>query len=185
MSLLSTAVRVAITGEVSVAPTGSTAPTNSSSALDAAFVGLGYVGEDGVKVTPSDSTDTIRAWQYAAAVRTVFTGTDWTFQFKLIETKGKTVALFFRSTVATVSAGEWSILPDATNPDQRAFSLDVVDGSKNYRYYIPLGEVIERSEITLASGEAIGYEVTIKANYSSALGAPFKVFSNDTMWGYS
>ena len=185
MALNAPLVRVAITGEVSVAPVGSTAPTNSSTALDAAFVGLGYVGEDGVAVTPNDSTDAIRAWQNAQRVRTVRTEQDWTFKFKLIETKGKTVGLYFRGTVAVVSAGEWSILPDQTNPDQRAFVIDVVDGSKLIRYYIPTGEVTERSEITNASGEAIGYEVTITAIYSSTLGAPFKAFSNDAAWGYS
>lgn len=185
MSLLASNVRVAITGEVYVAPTGTTAPTSSSSSLDAAFVGLGYVGEDGVAVTPNDAVNAIRAWQNAARVRTVYTERDWTFKFKLIETKGKTVGLFFRSTVAIVSSGEWSILPDQTNPDQRSFVIDVVDGSTYTRYYIPDGEVTERAEIVNANGEAIGYEVTITANYNSTLSAPFKAFSNDAAWGYS
>lgn len=187
MSLLTTAVRVGITGEVYVAPTGSTAPTNTATALDAAFVGLGYVGEDGVAIAPNDTTEAIVAWQNAARVRTVFTESFWTFKFKLIETKGKTVGLYFRNSSgpSVVSASEWSMLPDATNPDLRAFVIEVVDGSKTYRYYIPSGEITERSEITVANGEAIGYEVTLTANYSSTISAPFKMFANDTNWGYS
>ena len=185
MALNAPLVRVAITGEVSVAPTGSTAPTSSTASLDAAFIGLGYVGEDGVTVTPNDSTDAVRAWQNAARVRTVRTEQDWTFKFKLIETKGKTVGLYFRSTVAVVSAGQWSLVPDSVNPDPRAFVIDVIDGSKHYRYYIPNGEVTERSELTNDSGDAIGYEVTVAAYYDSTISGQFKLFSDDAAWGYS
>ncbi len=185
MALNAPLVRVAISGEVSVAPVGSTGPTDSTTALNAAFVGLGYVGEDGVTVTPNDSVDAIRAWQNAARVRTVRTEQDWTFQFKLIETKGKTVALYFRGTVTAVAAGQWKILPDTVNPDERSFVLDVVDGAKNERYYIPRGEVTERAELVNSNGEAIGYDVTVTAYYDSTLGAPYVVYSNDAAWGYS
>lgn len=43
MALDSDNVRVATTGAVYVAPTGTTAPTDSDGTLNAAFVDLGYV----------------------------------------------------------------------------------------------------------------------------------------------
>lgn len=187
MTLDATQVRVAVSGAVYVGPVGTAAPVSSHDTVNAAFVDLGYVGEDGVTITPNDTTQGINAWQNAARVRTVYTEQFWTFKFKLIETKGKTVGLYFRNSTgpSVVSAGEWYILPDQTNPDQRAFIIDVVDGTKYYRYYIPNGEVTERSEITNVNGDAIGYDVTITANYSSTISAPFKAFSSDTAWGYS
>lgn len=187
MTLNGPLVRIAISGELSVAATGSTAPTNSTAALDAAFVGLGYVGEDGVSLTPTETVQKIRAWQNAAVVRSNRTELDWMFKCKLIETKGKTLGLYFRNSSgpAVVSAGQWSLLPDQTSPDERAFVFDVLDGTKHIRHYVPRGEVTERSEIKHASGEVIGYEVTILAYYDSTLGAPFKSFSDDSAWGYS
>jgi len=185
MSLFATHVRVGITGELSVAAVGSTGPTTSTSSLDAAFTGLGYVGEDGVTVTPNESVQAIRAWQNSARVRTTRTELDWTFQCALIESKGKVAELYYRGSVAVVSAGQWSLLPDATNPDERAFVFDVLDGSIHKRYYIPRGEVTERGEIVYANGEPIGFGVTITAYYHDTLGAPFKVFTDDANWGYS
>jgi hypothetical protein len=185
MTLDSSQVRVAITGEVSVAPVGTAAPTTSTSALDGAFVGLGYVGEDGVTVTPNETVEAVRAWQNAARVRTLRNEIDWTFQFMLIESKGATAELFFRGEVAVVSAGQWSLTPDTVNPDERAFVLDVIDGSLHQRYYIPRGEVTERGEIVNSNGEPIGYDVTITAYFDDTLGAPFKLFTDDAAWGYS
>src|SRR5688572_24488298 len=109
MALDATLVRVAITGEVNVAPVGTTGPTSSVSALDSAYVGLGYVSEDGVTATPNDSTEQIIAWQNAAIVRTITTESYWTFQLTLIESKGATAELYYKAGVTVVGAGEWKI----------------------------------------------------------------------------
>ena len=48
MTLLdATNVRVGITGGLYKAPVGSTAPTDATTALDAAFINLGYVSQEG------------------------------------------------------------------------------------------------------------------------------------------
>lgn len=184
MALDSTLVDVAITGEVSVAPTGTTAPTTSTSALDAAFEGLGYISEDGVVITPNDSTENIIAWQNAAIVRTVYTESFWTFQFTLIENKGATAELYFKGDVEVVSSGQWKIDVGPAGPDARFFVLDVIDGSKHYRYSIANGEITERGEITNSNGEPIGYDVTITA-YADGNGIAFTVFTDNAAWGYS
>lgn len=184
MSLNSSNVRVGITGEVSFAPVGTTGPTSSVSALDAAFVGLGYVSEDGVTVTPNDSTEQIIAWQNAAIVRTVFTESYWTFQFTLIESKGETAELYYKSSVAVEGAGSWSIEVSGATTDPRAFVLDVIDGSKHYRYHIANGEVTERGEIVYSNGEPIGFNVTITA-YADSNGVAFTLYTDDSNFGYS
>jgi hypothetical protein len=184
MTLNSSQVDVAITGEVSVAPVGTAAPTTSTSALNAAFIGLGYINEDGVVITPNDTTENIIAWQNAAVVRTVYTESFWTFQFRMIENKGETAELYFKGDVEVVSAGQWKMTVGAAGPDPRAFVLDVVDGTKHYRYYLANAEVTERGEITNSNGEAIGYDVTITA-YADSNGVAFTVFTDNAAWGYS
>jgi hypothetical protein len=186
MSLLATDVRVAITGEVSVAPVGTPAPTTATSSLNASFVGLGYVGEDGVTKTPKDTVQQIRAWQNGALVRTVRKDREWTLKFKLIESKGAVAKLYYAaSTVNVVSANQYYVIPDTQIPDQRSFVLDIIDGSVHERIYIPVGEVTERGEVVYSNGEAIGREVTVTCFYNDTIGGPFKLFTDQDAWYYS
>lgn len=185
MSLLSAAVRVGITGELSVAPVGSTAPTSSTSSLDAAFVGLGYVSEDGVTESYDDTVEDIIAWQNATVVRSTTTESKATLQMTLIETKGNVLELFHKgSAVEVVSSGQWKMDVLAPTPDPRAFVLDVIDGSKHLRIYVANGEVTERGEIVYANGEAIGYDITIVC-YPDSDSVVLTKFSDDANFGYS
>lgn len=181
----SAAVRLGKTGQLSVADIGSTRPTDSTTVLDAAYVGLGYVSEDGVTVTPDETTERIVAWQNAAIVRTTTTEATVTVQLTLIETRGKVKELYHKgSTVDVVSAGEWKIEVKPPTEDRRQFVLDVSDGSKNYRLDIGNGEVSDRGDITYASGDEIGYDITITC-YPDDDGNLYVEYSNDTNWGYS
>ena len=62
MALVADEVRVGITGELLSAPIAPAAPTTATGALTAAFLGHGYVSEDGVTENWDDSTDNIIAW---------------------------------------------------------------------------------------------------------------------------
>ena len=184
MSLLADNVRVGVTGELNVAPVGTTAPTTSVSALNAAFVGLGYVSEDGVTESYDDTVEDIVAWQNATVVRSTTTESKATLQCTLIETKGEVLELFHKgSAVSVVSAGQWKIDVEAPSSDPRAFVFDVLDGTKHIRIYIPSGEVTERGEIVYANGEPIGYDLTITAYPIN--GVVLTKFSDDASWGYS
>ena len=133
MALDSDNVRVAVTGAVYVAPTGTTAPTASGSSLDAAFIDLGYVSSDGITEGIDKSTTQIRSWQDGSLVR-------------------------------------------ATGGRQ-SFVVDVIDGSAIERIYIPSAEITSVGERTLASGEAIGYNVTITAYADASSDVATKFFS--------
>lgn len=185
MSLNAAAVRIGITGELYAAAVGTAAPTSSTSSLDAGYVGMGYVSEDGVVETYDDTVEDIVAWQNATVVRSVTTESKATLQLTLIETKGAVLELYHKgSTVEAVGAGEWKIDVKAPGADERAFVLDVIDGSKHIRFYVPRGEVSERGEITYANGEPIGYQITITC-YPDSNNVVLTKFSDDANWGYS
>ena len=186
MSLLAAAVRVAITGELSAGPVGTAAPTSSVSSLNAAFIGLGFVSEDGVTQALDDTVENIKAWQNATIVRAASTESIATFQATLIESKGKVAELYYKSPggITATGAGAWKLDVKGAQSDQRAFVFDVLDGSKHYRIYIATGEVTERGEIVYASADAIAYNVTITC-YPDSNNVLYTVFTDDTNWGYS
>jgi hypothetical protein len=159
MALDSDNVRVAVTGAVYVAPTGTTGPTTSSSALDAAFVDLGYVSADGITENIDRTTNQIRAWQNGSLVREVTSEGTYSVDMTFIETNEAVLELYYGT---ANSSGEFNIDPTSTGGRQ-SFVIDVVDGSSVERIYIPAGEITSVGTRTLASGEAVGYQVTITA----------------------
>lgn len=167
MALDSSNVRVAITGAIYVAPTSTTAPTDASTALDAGFIDLGYVSEDGVTKATDRSTNDIIAWQNAAKVRTVVTDSGVSFQFVLIETTVAGVGLYTGATVDPTT-GKVSVDPGATG-GRKSFVFDVIDGTKVRRIYVAEGEVSEIGDQVFTSGDAIGYDITINGYASAAL----------------
>lgn len=175
MALNSSNTGVAVTGEVSVGPTSTTAPTDTTTALTG-FTGLGYVSEDGITESHDRSTDDIKAWQNSATVRTVVTDSALTYNFTLIETTVKVVETALGVTVTqTVTDGSYVVVPSATG-GRKSFVIDVVDGANIKRIYIPQGEVTEVGDTSYTSGDAIGFELTITTYPDTGIGGNAKVW---------
>lgn len=160
MALDSSNVRVAVTGAVYRGPTGTAAPTAADSSLNVAFKDHGYVSEDGVTETRDRSTNQIKGWQNADLVREVVTDSAYSLTFTLIETKLETVELYYGATVDG-SDGSIDIVPSATG-GRYSFVVDLIDGDDLIRIYLPSAEVTEVGDQVYQSGEAIGYQVTVK-----------------------
>lgn len=173
MALDSDNVRVAVSGAVYVAPTGTTAPTTSGSALDPAFTDLGYVSADGITESIDRSTTQIRAWQNGSLVREVTSEGTYSVSMTFIETNEAVLELYYGS---ANTAGKFDIDPTQSG-GRKSFVIDVIDGTAVERIYIPAGEITALGERTLASGEAVGYEVTITAYADTGATTVSKWFS--------
>ena len=169
MALDSSEVRVAVTGAVMVGPTSTTAPTDAEATV-VGMTDLGYVAEDGVAETRERSTTKLKAWQNAATIREVVTEATISYKFKLVQTNKKTVELYYGTTVDDAT-GSLIIDPGAVGGRQ-AYLIDVIDGDDFIRAWIPSGEVSAVGDQVYASGEPIGYEVTITCYPDSSLTAP-------------
>ena len=174
MALDSDNVRVAVTGAVYVAAAGTSAPTASDSTLNVAFKDLGYVHSDGISESIDKSTNQIRSWQDGSLVREIVSDGTYSVSFTLIETKQEVLELYYG---VDVIDGEVDIDPRKTG-GRKSFVIDVIDGDSVERTYIPTGEVTSVGERTLASGEAIGYEVTITAYADESSDVAIKWFSD-------
>lgn len=172
---------VAVTGSfyADIANTA-TAPTDTSTALNAAFIDMGYVSEDGVSLTMPSTGDTtpIKAWQGGATVRILRSATTDSPQLKLrlIETKSDVIKTVFGVTVTqAVAEGSFVLNATAIRTPFRAV-LHVIDGAELIRIYAPAAAVADIGEIKFANQEAIGYEITLDLQYDATLGGNAKTF---------
>lgn len=173
MALDASKVDVAVTGTVSYAPVGSTAPTDATTALDAAFKDVGYISEDGVSEVRDRTVNNIVAWQASRVVRAVVTEASISVTFTMIESNPNSLELFYGSAVDPTGGGV-EIDPQNTG-GRRSLVVDYVDGAKFVRLYLPECEVTSVGEVALTNGEAVGYNVTVvgypaaSANNNSAM----------------
>lgn len=176
-----TKVGVAVTGSIYRAPLGTAGPTDQTTALNVAFVALGYIGEGGVThaMPASGEVTNIKAWQNGATVRTVRGAPDdpVTYSFVALETN-KTVVESWAGATVTQTATEGSyVINTTTARTHYAWIIDVVDSSELERTHIPDGVVAEVGDKVYANGEPIGYEITLQADYSSTISGNAKVWS--------
>lgn len=164
MAINTAEIRVGASGSVHVAPLGSTAPTDSSTALDAAFVELGAITEDGIVLSPSQSIEKIMAWQSGKAVRVVKTSDELSAQFSLMQMNLDTLPLAFGGgTVSEPAVGEFKFVPPAAGTvDERMFVIGWVDGAYTYRLLIPRGMVSETGDIALTKSDSINLDLTVE-----------------------
>lgn len=184
MALNSANVLVATTGAVYFMPTGTTAPTTALTALPGAARNAGYISEDGVTEAYEEDTTEIKAWQNGTVVRTITSSSASTLHFKIIETNKNSLELFHKGdTVVTDGGTGFKIDVTAPVSERRSFILDVLDGSKHVRLYVPSGEVTERGEVNYVNTDAVGYEVTITCYPVN--GVVMTKFSDDAAWNAS
>ncbi|HEY9265509.1 MAG TPA: hypothetical protein VIQ11_12985 [Mycobacterium sp.] len=158
-----------VTGGAFRAPLGTALPTDSSVALDVAFKGLGYVGEDGVTFNPARSTDKKKAWG-GDIVKVTQSEYSETWQFTLIEYRNpevqKTVFGDDNVTVTAADATHGTRLTVAHNGDilpNQSFAFEMLEGVAANRIVLPNAQVNEVGEISYQDDELIAYQVTVEA----------------------
>lgn len=160
----------ATAGSIYVAPLGTTLPTDTVTALDAAFKSLGFVSEDGVTNSNSMETDDIKEWG-GATVLSLQTSKDDTFQFTLIEALNEDVlkTVYGASNILGTLAAGLTVKANAKDPVQYSWAIEMVlRGGVAKRIIIPAASITELGDIAYTTSDAIGYEVTLTATPDSA-----------------
>lgn len=154
-------ITVGYEGSVYVAPTGTAAPTAEDSTLNAAFKEVGYLADNGITIAHNDDTTELKAWQRSTVVRKTITQSDTTVQFAMVESRNKAaVELFYKK---AMEVGADSLLEGGALAATVSVVIDVIDGTKVHRMYLPSCEVTGRGDIQITSQELERYDVTLTA----------------------
>lgn len=157
-----------VAGSILHAPVGTAAPTDATSALDAAFVDLGYANEDGVDFGEDRTVTDVYAWG-GDEVANLQEKYGRTVKFKLLQFLNSDVleAVYKAANVTTTPA-------DADNGTRQAVLLNskildtwawVIDGYYNtadVRWYFPIGRVTNIGDLKMSNKALSMFDVTLK-----------------------
>lgn len=182
-ALDATQVRVGSSGMLLCAPVGTAGPTDTTTAWSSSWYNLGYLNEDGPSLAPSVSSEDIKSWQSLMPVRKVVTERAFEIKGKLQQENGEVLMLAFGGGTMTSTGTAPNLIFTYTPPlptfiDERAFGLEVQDGTLIDRYVFPRGLVTDVGDIVFKRSAETVYELTISL-LAPATGPWFTLVSNN------
>lgn len=148
-------------------------PTGHDSVLPNTLFPLGAVSEDGLGYGFDEDSQSFIAWGQLTPYRTQITRSLRTFSVNLWETnRAICKSVMYRLPTADVTAsgtGDFSFQETATpTPDRRSWVFDVLDGNTLERFFVPVGEVTDRDDVSFKPDEIAAYSLTVTAYADSA-----------------
>lgn len=150
-------------GYMFVAPQGSDLPTDFETELDAAFLNVGYLGDDGIVFSDSSSNDSFYDLN-GDSIETSASEIEKTFTVTFREIKKDTLAILVGSANVTDSDGK--LTAHDKGPNDAAYSVVfelLLKNGRKWRRVVPNCKLGELGDMTVVSTELIGREVTMSA----------------------
>jgi hypothetical protein len=148
------------TGGVYAGPLGTALPTDTTTALNASFLGLGYVGEDGLTMTKGGDVTTIRAWG-GDSVKVVKATDDLSFNWTFIESSDQVMEEIFGADNVSVGVSDTTIQVNGQQVGPREWVFEIVDGDFAIRIVCPNAELSGEVSVTFVDGQAVAWPATI------------------------
>lgn len=156
-----------------VADLGTPAPATPLTQPSASWLPLGCISDDGLTQGFDEDSQEFTPWGLTSPNRTQITKSVRTFKLTAWETARDTVmSLQYRIPVddlAPVSGLTTFAETASPVPDRRAFWFAIFDGDIARGFYVPQGEISDRSDVTHKQDQMAGFEWTITA-YPDAAG---------------
>ncbi|MBM7771727.1 hypothetical protein JOD54_001931 [Actinokineospora baliensis] len=172
MAINSALVRVPGTGELSLAPPGTTEPPDATTPLVAAWKGLGLSTPDGVTLARKVEKEGTEHWQALTPARYIYKSQELTVKSVFQETKAAVLSAYFGGlTFAETVAGSKkyrAAISTIPKGDVRALCVDWTDQISDseiyhHRLYIPRAEVSETDESQWSRGQEARWGMTFAA----------------------
>ncbi|MGZ4530729.1 MAG: phage tail tube protein [Mycobacteriaceae bacterium] len=149
---------------VYVAPKGTTGPTTLA-APGVGFTEVGWLSEDGVDFDRSTDRTTYRGFQGAAVVKVKTVSVEDTFKFVCLEETATTLGLAFAGVTPTTATGvDTFAITNQAKSDERAWVVDLIDGTVTKRYVVPAGNAELTGTIAHKNSDMTMYEFTVTIN---------------------
>lgn len=158
-----------VTGAVFNAPIGTTLPTDATTALDAAFICVGHITEDGVENSQELTTNTIKAWGGNIVYNPLSEFVD-SFKFSMLEAlNGNAMKAYYGDDNVTIDGTTIKVNVGAHDMPERVWVFETAlrDGAIR-RLVLPDAQVSAREAITYKDEEALAYGITLTAMADSA-----------------
>lgn len=152
-------------GAIYRAPSGTTLPTDATTALANTYICLGYLSEDGLTNSNSPESENIKAWG-GDIVYTVMQDKEDKFTGTFIEALNVDVlkSVYGSSNVTGELSTGLTVKANNTQPEEAVWVVEMVlRGNMVKRIVIPRGTITEVGDIVYADNDVIGYETTITA----------------------
>ena len=156
---------------------GTTAPTDTSTSLNAAYKDLGLVTEDGLTITQEQEVKD----HYASGgipVRSTFSKEKRTFKFVALEDNQYVFPLVNPGSTQSTSTGTTTRVVKTKTPNPMSFVFQQTDGSYKRRLHIAKGEVTDVAEIKASDADMQMFEITVTV-YASAAGVYYTEITTD------
>jgi hypothetical protein len=167
-------------GQVYVADSGATAPTNSTSAPNAAFYGLGYLDEDGVTVSVTPNIQEFAVWQSRQPARREALAQEILVSGKAAQWNEYTIPVSFGKGVldaTTGAAGSFAFPADTDALAEHAVIADATDGAETHRFYFERANQTEAAEVTFNRSGLAVLPFGLKVLAPAAGGSPGSYFT--------
>lgn len=166
-----------------LAPSGTTLPTDNTTPLDAAFLNMGFLGDDGVNFSDSSSTETA----YDANGDSIATSQgeiEKTFTVTFREIKKDSLAVLYGSANVTDAEGKLTVHDKGPNSATYVgvFEIRLKDGRK-WRRVVPQCQPGELGDQTIVYNELVGRELTMAALLDSTSGSYYIDYIDSTETG--
>jgi len=171
------------TGAILRAPIGTALPVAIETALNASFKDSGYIGNEGLKLTPTTSTEQIKDWS-GATIRELLSEFNAKIAWTHLELSPEALKVYFGDTNVTVTAATSSTGTktvsklNATELPVCAWAFKIKDGPRKVLITVPQGQVTERGEVAFTKTSAISLPVVL-STYPDASGNNVYVYTDD------
>lgn len=171
------------TGAILRAPLGTALPTDTDGAINASFKDAGYIGNEGLKLTPSTSTEQIKDWG-GSTIREILTEFNAKMSWTYLELSPEALKTYFGDsnvtvTSPTVSTGtKVASKLNAVELPVNAWAFKIKDGPRKVLIAVPQGQITERGEISFTKSSAVALPV-VMTTYPDASGNNVYVYTDD------
>lgn len=129
----------------------------------AGFNSVGYITEDGVTEASERDTEKVKAWG-GDTIRVLQNEHTATFTFAFAELANPEVLrLVYGDDNVTVQGANISINQNSKTLPHKSFVIEVLDGTKKIRKFIPDGQITETGELQMVHSNVMQVEVTLEA----------------------